>query len=116
MYETIWTFKTKRFTVRVLAEPDYADLDLSWDETGEVKEKIESGEFTPYTVKALIELDGNEIASDYLGGCIYANISEFRDHVGSQGKHGSYFTDMVSNVVTEARKSLSNVPRVRIIT
>ena len=113
MYDTIWTFNTKRFTIRVLAEPDYSDLDLSWDDTGEVSERIENGEYVPYTVKALIEFDGNEIATDYLGQCIYENIKDFRDHVGSKGKHGSYFTDMVRNVISEARDTLSNVPRMR---
>lgn len=113
MYETIYTFRTKRFTVSVLAEPDYLDLDLSWDDTGEIREKIEDGELTPYTVKAMVELDGREIAADYLGQCIYDDIRDFRDHVGARGKHGSYFTDMVSEAVAQARAALHDIPNMR---
>jgi hypothetical protein len=78
----IWKFETARFTVTMTAEPDY-DVDLSFDETGEIREKLESGELQSFCAKCAVCLDGNEIAADYLGSCIYANPDEFRDHIGT---------------------------------
>lgn len=109
---TIWTFRTRHFTVVV--DCDYEDYpDLSWDETGEVLEKLESGEWGNYTMRArVIGPNGEELSADYLGNSIYADPREFRDHVGSQGKYGSYFADMVHTVVTEARSALRSAQSV----
>ena len=112
----IWKFRTKRFTTIVTAEPEW-DLDLSWDDTGEVSEKIDSGEYEVFCAKCDVLLDGNEIASDYLGQCIYANIDDFRDHIGMNGKgHGSYFSDMVRAAIAEARlyiRDMESKPKLR---
>ena len=117
MVELIREFKTARFTVRITAEEDF-DLDLSFDDTGEVAEKLESGEYTNFCAKAECLLDGNSIASDYLGGCIYANIADFQDHRGMNKKgHGSYFSDMVRTVCREGRehvKTLRALPSMRL--
>ncbi len=105
----IWMFKTARFAVTVSAAYD-SDLDLSFDDTGEVRERLESGEFIGFWVKASVTLDGAEIACDTLGGCIYAEIAEFRDHLGRNAKgHGSYFSDMVHEAVREARKAIARL-------
>lgn len=116
---TIWTFETARF--RVVVDCDWeTDPDLSWDETGETREKIESGEWGNYCFRAVVYCDGRELAADYLGNSIYADPAEFRDHVGLAQKgradgrnYGSYFVDMVRNVINEAREALANPPRVR---
>lgn len=112
-------FCTDRFTVTVEAQPDY-DMDLSWDETGEVAQKIQSGFFQHFCVKASVVYRGHEIATDYLGGCIYEHPSDFMDHRGIRQKsradkcnYGSYFSDMVSNVISEARKLLVSGPKLR---
>lgn len=122
---TIRKFNTARFTVIVDAIEDY-DVDLSFDDTGEVLKKLESGELVSFTARARVLLDGNEIASDYLGGCIYSDLQEFQDHrqcaaqnrkfaeSGQSCRCGSYFADMVSNVIAEARKSLLSMQSVKV--
>ena len=116
MTDEIWRFKTKRFTILMTAKEEH-DLDLSWDETGEVLEKLESGEYQVFMAKCSVLLDGNEIGADYLGQCIYSNPLEFRDHIGMNLKgHGSYFSDMVRQAIVEARgfiKGMNSKPVMR---
>lgn len=115
---TIREFKTDQFHVIVDALEDY-DIDLSFDETGEVREKLESGEYIGFCarVRVLHETLG-EVSSDYLGGCIYASLEEFEDHrecgketrglraKGSSAVCGSYFADMVREAISNARKAI----------
>jgi hypothetical protein len=118
MPETIREFRTRNFSVIVEALPD-DDTDLSWDDTGEVLAKFESGEYVAFCVRArVVHKHLGELAEDYLGGCIYANPAEFEDHrqcaaatrelraKGSSAVCGSYFADMVRTVCTEARAAL----------
>jgi len=110
--ENIYTFNTRNFTVTVDAmEEDYPDF--SFDETGETQEMIERGDWLCFAVKVTLSFRGMEIAEDYLGQCIHENTRDFRDHFGIR-KHkgvGSYFSDMVSNVISEGRKTLSEIPK-----
>lgn len=113
MCETVWEFKTARFRVAFEIEPE-DDLDLSWDETGEVREGLESGLYVAFVAKLAVYLDGREVGADYLGGCIYESPEAFRDHVGSKAKgYGSYFSDMVREAIKEARQTLAAVPTLR---
>ena len=108
MVELIREFKTARFTVRITAEEDF-DLDLSFDDTGEVAEKLESGEYVNFCVKAECFLDGNSIATDYLWECVYEDPKDFQDHKGMNAKgHGSCFSDMVRNVCKEGREYIQS--------
>lgn len=115
----IWQFKTKHFIVRMSCDYDQDMVDLSWDDTGEVREKLASGEWAVYTFHAeVIERStGNTIGEDYLGGSIYGDPEDFRDHVGLAEKgrkdgrnYSSYFTDMIREAIKEARKNYT-VPR-----
>ena len=115
---TIREFRTRHFRVTVEALPDdYTDL--SWDDTGEVRAKLESGELQAFCVRARVTHDAlGTLAEDYLGDCIYSDPSEFMDHrecaaytrklhaEGSSAICGSYFSDMVSQVCREARDAL----------
>ena len=123
MGNIIREFHTDRFIVRVEAEEEL-DLDLSWDESGEAREKLASGEWVAFCAKASVVYKGREIASDYLGECIYENISAFENHRKCAARTrelrkenpklvcGSYFADMVTNVCEEARTFL-RMPNVR---
>lgn len=115
---TIREFRTANFRVIIDAIGDL-DIDLSWDDTGEVRAKLESGEYVCFTARArVIHPELGELASDYLGGCIYASLAEFEDHrecgkatrelraQGSDAVCGSYFSDMVRAVCAEARTRL----------
>ena len=110
--ENIYTFHTRNFTVTVDAmEEDCPDL--SWDETGETQRMIERGEWLCFTVKTTLSFRGMEIAEDYLGNCIHENTRDFRDHFGIR-KHkntGSYFSQMVRNVIEEGRNTLALIPK-----
>jgi len=112
----IWQFNTKNFIARMSCDYDQDTVDLSWDDTGEVAEKLASGEWACYTFHAEIleRATGNTIGEAYLGGSLYANPEDFRDHVGAKGRHGSYFTDMISEAISEARKTYATErPRLR---
>lgn len=101
----IYTFNTRNFTISVDAEPEL-NPDLSWDDSGEIWERLESGELECFTAVATVAYRGCVIASDYLGDCIYESPKAFRDHLGirKQGPNvGSYFSDMVRQVCKEAR-------------
>jgi hypothetical protein len=103
--QTMYKFKTKNFVLEWAIEPDY-DCDFSFDETGETAEKVRSGEWECFSSRITVthKATGAVLGEDWLGGSIYANPEDFRDHVGAQGKYGSYFRDMVSSAVSEARK------------
>lgn len=112
-WEEMWRFETARFVVKWEITTDY-DVDLSWDETGETRKKLESGLWECFQSRVVVELNGRVIGEDYLGGSIYENPSEFRDHIGMNARgHGSYFSQMVREAIAEARKTLANVPHVR---
>jgi hypothetical protein len=106
---TIWKFKTKNFTVLVTAEEEF-DLDLSWDDSGEVAEQLDNGQLCAFCAKAAVVFHGAEIGAGYLGDCIYRSPSDFRDHVGLAMKsredgrnYGSYFPSIVREAIREAR-------------
>lgn len=111
--ETLWTFRTKNFTVAWEISPCF-DLDLSWDDTGETAENLDSGLWTAFDSKMTVYYRGAEIAADYLGQSIYENPSDFRDHIGMNAKgHGSYFSDMVREACKQAREAMKDAPKLR---
>lgn len=112
-YEPVWTFKTARFVVTYAVTPDY-DLDLSWDEDNSTREALESGELQAFVARVSVTFDGRNVATDYLGECIYKTPMEFIDHRGSNGAHGSYFTDMVLNAIGQARATIRNMQTVKL--
>jgi hypothetical protein len=110
--ENIYTFNTRNFEVRVDAmEENFPDL--SFDETGETAEMIERGDWICFAVKATLSFRGMEIAEDYLGQCIHENTRDFRDHFGIANlkNTGSYFSQMVRNVIEEGRNTLALIPK-----
>lgn len=126
---TIREFRTKHLHIIVDAIPDDScldDLHSEPDQQAEIAEKLDSGEWQLFTVRARAFANGSEIASDYLGGCIYADISEFQDHrqcaaqtrklraAGSDAIVGSYFSDMVRQVCHDARAELRKLQSIRV--
>jgi len=123
-YATIREFKTRNFTVRVTAEEE-PEIDLSWDDDGSVQRGLDTGKYICFCAKAAAYYRGNEIATDYLGQCIYESPKAFMDHRGikhftpvpgvvPEGGCGSYFSDMVRTVIAEARKQLAEFKQVHI--
>jgi hypothetical protein len=103
-----WEFKTDRFRVVFESMPEY-DLDLSWDDTGQVEADIVCGHLIAFVARVAVYLDGECVGEDYLGQCIYETPEDFMDHRGMNKKgHGSYFSDMVSIAIANAREYIKN--------
>ena len=115
MKNYIYTFHTKNFRVAVTAIED-PDVDLSWDESGEVIEKLNSGELQTFAVCVSVSHEGKIVGEAYLGGCIYESPEAFRDNIGirKQGPNvGSYFSDMIREACRDARRNFSKRPKLR---
>jgi hypothetical protein len=76
---TIREFKTENFHIVVDAVEEF-DIDLSWDESGETARGLDSGTLIAFCARARCFFQGLEVASDYLGNCIYKNLEDFADH------------------------------------
>ena len=109
----IYQFKTENFRIVVDTEPEHCP-DFSFDETEETREKVESGEWECFVSRASLYFNNMEIARDYLGQCIYENTKDFRDNVGMNSRgHGSYFSDMIRNIISEGRDYLKSLPKLK---
>lgn len=116
----MYRFETANFIVRATVTPDH-DVDVSFDDTGEVKENLSSGEWQAFETAVTVSYKGIELAADYLGGSIYADPRDFfSEHIGLAAKsradgrnYGAYFPGMVREAIREARKVLTNMPKVR---
>jgi hypothetical protein len=75
---TIREFKTQNFHVKVDAIEE-TDLDLSWDADGSTQRGLENGSLVAFCARARVYFRGLEVASDYLGGCIYKSLEDFAD-------------------------------------
>lgn len=128
----VWSFKTKRFEVCLEIERERHYKYDGDDEDGSIQDKIDSGEYVAFTSKLAVYLDDNEIASDHLGGSVYAakNVSEFwtshrdadfmnrncqpmRDARGQNVMIGHYFPDMVRTACDQAREWINRYPEMR---
>ena len=104
-YETTHTFKTARFTVRLAVAPEI-DAPADWLDDGTI-EQIESGALQYFVARVTVECDGNRIGTDYLGGCCYESVDQFR--------RDPYFFGMVRTACRQARRALANPPRMRAV-
>ncbi len=121
MRNVLREFNTAHF--RIVLSWDWEDCpDLSWDETGETIEKLNSGEWGNYTFAVHVYLNGQEVAADYLGNSIYADPLEFaREHVGLAAKsradgcnYGAYFPDMLRTALNETRQAVARLQSVKL--
>ena len=112
-WETMWNFHTKNFSISWQIAPE-DDADLSFDDTGEVAEKINDGTYQCFMSRMIVYCKGQEVGCDYLGNSIYENPADFRDHIGARGKYGSYFTSMVHSAIAEARKNVCELQSLRV--
>jgi hypothetical protein len=106
-WETMWTFKTKNFTVKWQITA-CTDLDLSWCETGETAENLASGLWTAFDSRVIVIYRGRIVGEDHLGQSIYENPADFR-------REGGYFPDMVREAIRQARFEMQNRPKLRAV-
>lgn len=133
MTETeMFRFETANFIVRATIEPD-EDLDLSWDEDGETCSKLVSGEYEAFgTVVTVRTRSGTLLAETSLWGSIYAKPADFfsahrdpnpmnrncmamREARSSSAVICHYFPSLVSEAISDARKALATLPKLRTI-
>ncbi|MDO8415582.1 MAG: hypothetical protein Q7S87_05160 [Agitococcus sp.] len=108
MAKTMWQFKTRNFTVRWVIEPDvlctqHMDPELA----KECIKNVRSRKWKCFQseIEVVCNTTGVSLGQAYLGGSIYANPAEFRDHFGmSANGHGSYFVQMVREAIAQARE------------
>lgn len=80
-----------------------------WDseeDHNDVCNKIESGEFVLFCAKVTAEKAGIELASDYLGSCVYDSEEQFYTNLDGSVAETGYFGDMVKAVLAEAQPAL----------
>lgn len=132
---TVWTFRTTRFCVSLEITRDRRYRYDGDDEDCEIQNALDAGEMIAFDSCVRVELDGEEIASDHLGGSVYydgrqsefwtahrdadpmnRNCSLMRAKRGENACIGHYFPGMVQAAIAEARehvRSLKPVPYIR---
>ena len=102
----IRTIETRN--VRVVVDAcEECSPDISFDETNETRDKINSGEWVIFCARARCFVKGIEVATDYLGNCIYPSFADFK-------APGGYFGDMVRTVLHETRSELRDLRSIHI--
>ena len=108
MTKKMWQFKTRNFTVRWLIEPDVLSTQgMEARCAAECKKNVRSRKWKCFQseIQVVCNVTGITLGEAYLGGSIYANPAEFRDHFGmTKGGYGSYFADMVKEAIAQARE------------
>jgi hypothetical protein len=92
------------------AAPEDMDPADSFDREEDI-DAVRSGAADWFQARVRVTLDGQEIGTDYLGGCAYASASDF---VEGENRDG-YFRDMVRQALQEARVTLAKTPKMRAI-
>ena len=78
-------------------EPDYDTSCMDEAELAEFRDKVASGTWIVFCAKVAVELDGEELGDDILGGCCYLSARDFRENSG-------YYESMVDTAMCEARR------------
>lgn len=131
--EVVWSFETAKLRVSLVITPEYNYQYDGDDADGETQANIDSGEYIAFSSAVFVAMkeNGNVIASNYLGGSVYAanevkefwtahrdpnamnrNCSAMRAARGGNVSIGHYFPDMVREALAEARRALPHVRRV----
>lgn len=127
--QEMYRFETKHFAI-VATIVDDNDLDLSWDEDGETRAKLESGEYQAFGTIVDVYCNGAKIGGDSLWGSVYSEPREFfadhrcadpmnrncsimRAHKGANVVIRHYFPDMVRQAIAAAREALNSAPQLR---
>src|SRR5580692_5237452 len=110
-FETVWEFKTARFRIALEIEPEDMDPADSFQFEEDI-DAVRNGEVEWFCACVSVYLDDKRIAWDCLGGCAYKTIREFYE-AHRKYKERTYFGDMVREAISQARKELRDVPKLR---
>ena len=105
-YETIKTEDTQGFHIVFSAAPeDTPPRDcFEGHDIEDICRKIENGTYVWFVARVEAYRHGVLLASEYLGGCLYESFADFM-------QEGSYYEDMVHNVITAAKSTLARLGR-----
>lgn len=107
-YKTIHTEDTQGFHIVFSAASEDTHPRDSFDESchdiEDICRKIDDGTYVWFVARVEAYRHGVLLASDYLGGCLYESFADFM-------QEGSYYEDMVHNVITAAKSTLARLGR-----
>ncbi len=102
-YELIHTEQYKGFDISFYVTHEDLHPRDSFDEfcrdIDELCQKIDNGDYVWFSAKVTASKNGIELASDYLGGCLYENEKQFIEE-------NFYYADMREIVINEAKKAI----------
>jgi hypothetical protein len=105
-YELIHTEQYQGFDISFYAtHEDMHPRDCFDDSITDIDElcnKIDNGDYVWFIAKVTASKNGIELASDYLGGCLYDNLMQFVTEDG-------YYNDMRQAVLSEAKKAIQQL-------
>jgi hypothetical protein len=105
-YETIYTEDTQGFHIMFsVAHEDSHPRDMFDDSVTDIEElcrKIDNGVYSWFVARVEAYKHGILLGTDYLGGCLYDSPMQFV-------KEDSYYSDMVDNAISEAKKNLEKL-------
>lgn len=122
----VWSFETAKLRVVLQVDRNRHYKYDGDDESGEVQDKLNSGEYVAFgsTVIVTLKATGKEIGFDYLGGSVYGmdNYAEFwtahrdpdasnRNTLAMRAQNravGHYFPDMVKQALRNARREINS--------
>lgn len=127
-YKIAWSFETANHRIELRIHPE--DLTPDWLEDGaeqdQLIEDINNGNLVWFMAEVVVFKHGVRLGTDMLGGCCYKSIEEFvtshRDSDtmkrnsslmrAAEGQNVSichYFPGMVSDAISNARKTLASL-------
>lgn len=102
-FELIHTEQYKGFDIKFYAGHEDSHPRDSFDDTcwdiQELCKQIDNGDYVWFIAKVTASKNGIELASDYLGGCLYEDCMQFVTYE-------DYYSDMRSTVVYEANQAI----------
>ena len=102
-FEMIHSETRNGFLIRAYVAPEDMNPNDSFDDNGEAAEAIQNGVYEWFMVKVTASKAGVVLASDYLGGCCYARVSDFLS------EPDGYYADMVIGVLDEAKDKIAEL-------
>ena len=101
-YDELATYERHGFDIivdKTWEDWDPADsFDDSCYDIQEIRDDIESGKLDWFMLRVRVLVDGNELGSSYLGGCLYGDAREvLRDGTAE---------DIIEEALTEAKKAV----------
>ena len=121
----VWSFTFGRVRVALELTQEQGYQYDGCDPDGETQAALDSGEFVAFSSAVSVSVDGEELATDYLGGSVYEfgkesefwtahrdrnpmnrNCSAMREARGDNVVICHYFPGMVAEAIGEAREAL----------